>query len=80
MVVLRLLKGQETDITYYKAVDISVVLRLMQDTLWEQSLTSSVTVKELRGSPVGACRISPVTDNLDKKLKYTVKNFRDFTP
>ena len=52
MVVLRLLKGQETDITYYKAVDISVVLRLMQDTLWEQCLTSSVTVKELRGSLV----------------------------
>ena len=46
-VALRLLQNQETDTTWYKARDILVVLRLMKDTLREQSLTSSV--KELRG-------------------------------
>jgi len=48
MVVLRILQqDQETDTSCHKARDISVVLRLMQDTLGDLSLTSSV--KELRG-------------------------------
>ena len=44
-VVLRLLQDQETDITGHKARDIAMVLlRLILDTLRNQSLTSSVYV------------------------------------
>ena len=47
MVVLRTLQDQERDTSWDKAWDICVVLRLMQDTTRDLSLTSSV--KELRG-------------------------------
>ena len=46
LLVLRLLQNLEADTTCNKARDILVVLRLEKETLWEESLTSSV--QELR--------------------------------